>query len=308
MPSRIDTITIDCHDPRLVADFWMAALGYVEDPGLDDDDIEDDEAYLVDPGGVHPPLLFLTVPEAKTAKNRLHLDLTPDGPREAEVERLLGLGATLVDDHRKPDGSGWAVLADPEGNELCILRSDAEKGRPGPTDLGPRPFPPVRQVPERAMLDGLLDWYRDGVIAKVEGMDQRVAVATPLGSPTSVAGLVKHLALVEDGWFTEKFAGGDPQPWVAEVDWDADPDWEFHSATTEPLELQIERYREAIARSRAVAEGRDLDDLSVRHLTVPTNPGPFTLRFATTHLLEETARHLGHLDVLRELLDGTTGV
>jgi hypothetical protein len=74
-----------------------------------------------------PWLLFVRVDEPKQVKNRVHLDLEPDGPREAEVDRLLALGATLVADHRNPDGTGWVTLADPEGNELCVLRSAAER-------------------------------------------------------------------------------------------------------------------------------------------------------------------------------------
>lgn len=152
------------------------------------------------------------------------------------------------------------------------------------------------------MLDAMLDWYRAGVIAKVDGLAPQHAIATPLGSPTSIAGLVKHLALVEDSWFAEDFAGLEPAPWYADVDWEADGDWEFHTAGDEPLELQVRRYRAACDRARAVAATRSLDDVGAdtsRHL--------FTLRFVLVHLIEETARHLGHMDVLRELLDGTTG-
>ena len=73
-------------------------------------------------------MLFIEVPEPKTVKNRLHLDLVPvDRPRAAEVARLTALGATLVADHRRPDGTGWVTLADPEGNEFCVLRSAAER-------------------------------------------------------------------------------------------------------------------------------------------------------------------------------------
>jgi len=73
-------------------------------------------------------LLFIQVPDAKQVKNRLHLDLKPaESTREQELERLSGLGAREVADRRRPDGSGWVVLADPEGNEFCILRSDAER-------------------------------------------------------------------------------------------------------------------------------------------------------------------------------------
>ncbi|GHH28703.1 hypothetical protein GCM10017774_03330 [Lentzea cavernae] len=74
-----------------------------------------------------PVLFFNQVPEPKTVKNRLHLCLRPDTTRDEEVERLLGLGATLVGDHRNPDGTGWAILADPEGNEFCVLRSESER-------------------------------------------------------------------------------------------------------------------------------------------------------------------------------------
>jgi Glyoxalase-like domain len=70
-------------------------------------------------------LLFITVPDGKTLKNRVHLDLRPvDRTREQEVERILALGAAQLADHRRPDGSGWITLADPEGNEFCILSKD----------------------------------------------------------------------------------------------------------------------------------------------------------------------------------------
>jgi predicted enzyme related to lactoylglutathione lyase len=72
-------------------------------------------------------LLFIEVPEGKQVKNRVHFDLRPtDRTRDEEIERVLGLGAIVVDDRRNRDGTGWMVLADPEGNEFCILRSDAE--------------------------------------------------------------------------------------------------------------------------------------------------------------------------------------
>ncbi len=74
-----------------------------------------------------PLLHFNQVPEPKTIKNRLHLCLRPKTTREEEVERLLNVGATLVDDRRESDGAGWAVLADPEGNEFCVLRGEADR-------------------------------------------------------------------------------------------------------------------------------------------------------------------------------------
>ncbi len=91
---------------------------------MHEDDKPGDEDVLIEGAG----LLFVTVPEPKTVKNRVHLDLQPkDRTRDEEVERVLALGATLVDDRRNPDGTGWAVLADPEGNEFCVERGAAER-------------------------------------------------------------------------------------------------------------------------------------------------------------------------------------
>jgi len=91
------------------------------------DNEPDDDAVGVVLDDSDRELLFLKVPEPKTVKNRQHLCLQPEQAREQEVERLLSLGASLHDDRRKPDGSGWAVLLDPEGNEFCVLRSAAER-------------------------------------------------------------------------------------------------------------------------------------------------------------------------------------
>ncbi len=72
-------------------------------------------------------VLFIEVPDAKSGKNRIHFDLRPvTANRDQEVERVLGLGATVVNDLREPSGGGWAVLADPEGNEFCVLRGKAD--------------------------------------------------------------------------------------------------------------------------------------------------------------------------------------
>jgi hypothetical protein len=126
MPSSICNTSVDCSDPWALAQFWSAALGKPIDTDCKPGD-EEVAIQLDREGGRDHDLLFLRVPEPKTVKNRMHLCLQPDGPREAEVERLIGLGATLIDDRRNPDGTGWAVLGDPEGNELCVLRSAAER-------------------------------------------------------------------------------------------------------------------------------------------------------------------------------------
>jgi predicted enzyme related to lactoylglutathione lyase len=102
--------------------FWSEVVGH---PLSDDDQPGDPEAFVVVPGG--PRLFFQQVREPKAVKNRVHVCLRPEGPRDAEVERLVALGASLAEDHRKPDGTGWAVLTDPEGNEFCVVRSAAER-------------------------------------------------------------------------------------------------------------------------------------------------------------------------------------
>ena len=124
MAISIRHVTLDCADPYALAGFWQDVTGW---PRSDQDFAGDPEVSLVAPPGV-TGLWFQHVPESKAVKNRLHLDIAPDDhTRDDEVERLLGLGATFVADHRRSDGSGWVVLADPEGNEFCVLRSDAER-------------------------------------------------------------------------------------------------------------------------------------------------------------------------------------
>jgi len=126
MTLSIRHITFDAADPYRIAQFWAAATGFTEeadDPNQPDDDetalVSADERIL---------LLFIRVPEGKTVKNRVHLDLGPDdSTRDEEVERLLILGATIADDRRTPDGRGWVVMHDPEGNEFCVERSEAER-------------------------------------------------------------------------------------------------------------------------------------------------------------------------------------
>ncbi|WBB81759.1 VOC family protein [Micromonospora sp. WMMD882] len=127
MSSGIRSVSFDCADTYALAGFWSEVFGCPRQP---DDLPGDPEAMLLPPGG--PMVLFLQVPEGKTVKNRVHLCLEPaDRGRDAEVERLLAVGATQVADRRRPDGAGWVVLADPEGNEFCVLRGAAERPAAG---------------------------------------------------------------------------------------------------------------------------------------------------------------------------------
>ena len=114
-------ITLDAADPFHLAEFWAKVLG----GSLGDDDVPGDpEALVTTAAGT---LLFVRVEDRKTVKNRVHLDVQPqDRTRDEEVERLLALGATIQGDHRRPDGTGWVTLHDPEGNEFCVERSASE--------------------------------------------------------------------------------------------------------------------------------------------------------------------------------------
>ena len=125
MTVRARNLTFDCADARALAEFWSAMLGW-------NIYYDDDPEVVVAP---HFPydglgLLFIPVPEGKTAKNRLHLDLEPtDCTRDEQVEKALALGATIIGDHRQPDGPGWVTMADLEGNEFCIERAGSERVR-----------------------------------------------------------------------------------------------------------------------------------------------------------------------------------
>lgn len=127
--ATLHDLVIDCAYPAALARFWASALdGHAVAPYDDEelarlrsqgiDDPEDDPTVLVAPSGAGPRLWFQRVPEPKTAKNRVHLDLLADDV-DAEVERLVALGASVVAD--QPNES-LIVLADPEGNEFCLLR------------------------------------------------------------------------------------------------------------------------------------------------------------------------------------------
>ncbi|HEY0450061.1 VOC family protein [Actinophytocola sp.] len=119
MSCRITELVIDCADAERLAAFWSSVLGYVE-TGREDDDIEIGPPG-VGFGGPQPTLVFTPVPEPKRDKLRLHLDVSAtDRSQSAELQRLLGLGATTVD-VGQTGAESWHVLADPEGNEFCLL-------------------------------------------------------------------------------------------------------------------------------------------------------------------------------------------
>ncbi len=119
MGVELDTVTFDCADPVRVATFWAAALGF------ELADVDPDGSYVRDPSGRTRGIFFQPVPEPKTTKNRVHLDLRPTGSMAEEVERLKVLGATergFIEE----GGSFWTQMRDPEGNEFCVLRGPGD--------------------------------------------------------------------------------------------------------------------------------------------------------------------------------------
>ncbi|MDR8415028.1 VOC family protein [Nonomuraea sp. 3-1Str] len=120
---EIHAVTIDAADPYELGSWWSKVTGL---PLGDDDNPGDPEIMLRTKQD--PFLLFIRVPEGKAGKNRVHLDVNAiEGSRDQEVERLLELGATIFEDHRRPDGTGWVTMHDPEGNEFCVTRNQAER-------------------------------------------------------------------------------------------------------------------------------------------------------------------------------------
>jgi dienelactone hydrolase/uncharacterized damage-inducible protein DinB len=158
---------------------------------------------------------------------------------------------------------------------------------------------------ERELLGQYLDFQRQTMLAKTEGLGREQMARRHAPSTLTLAGLLYHLALVEETWLEVRFLGLPVrEPWAG-VDFDADPEWEFRtSAELEPEQVR-QRYRQACVRSReAAAQADTLDQLSVQ----PLRDGRrFTLRWVLLHLLEETARHAGHADLLREAIDGIVG-
>lgn len=162
---------------------------------------------------------------------------------------------------------------------------------------------------EADTLLGFLEFHRATFRAKVDGVSRAGLNETVAASTMTLAGMIKHLALVEKSWFVEVWKG-EPmgQPWD-DVDWDADRDWDWHSAAEDSTEQLFALYEECVsaARNAVAAElaSGSLDDLSER--AARDGSGHFSLRWIMVHMIEEYARHNGHADLLREAYDGSVG-
>ncbi len=170
-----------------------------------------------------------------------------------------------------------------------------------------RPEPPL-QGDEVATLTGFLDFQRATLAWKCRGLDADALRATVGASTVTLGGLLKHMALVEWSWFSRWLHGNDPQPPWDSVDWEADPDWDWHSAADDRPEELFVLWESATRQSRELVEqalaGGDLGQSTKRSWPDGTSP---SLRWVLVHMIEEYARHNGHADLIREHVDGETG-
>ena len=159
--------------------------------------------------------------------------------------------------------------------------------------------PDLQPPDERTALEQRLDHHRALVVSALTGLDhdqasRRVLPATDL----SVLGIVKHLAWTEDRWFQHKFLGQDlPEAWAAAPA--GESDWPFESSAADTVDDVVALYRSACERSREAAAGQALDTAAA---LVSFDRGPVNLRWLLVHMVDETARHLGHIDLLRDAL------
>jgi uncharacterized damage-inducible protein DinB len=176
----------------------------------------------------------------------------------------------------------------------------------GPTTLV-RTDPPLAGD-EVATLRAFLDYHRDTLRLKTAGLDHDQLNRALAPSTMTLAGLLKHLAVVESSWFAEYVAGQEMMPPFDTAPWDDDRDWEWHTAPDDSPEELRRLFDEAVARSDEITEAAlaraGLDTLTVK---ADRSGERFSLRWILTHMLEEYARHNGHADLIRESIDGATG-
>jgi uncharacterized damage-inducible protein DinB len=171
---------------------------------------------------------------------------------------------------------------------------------------------PVRVDPdplgdEYSLLTQFLDYHRATFVLKATGLTAEQRGSTLGPSTLTLAGLAHHLAVVEDSWFGPVLLGLPQADWWADAPWDDDRDWEFTVAPQLDFDLVLGRYLEACESSRArVAEAYERNGLDAVG-TRPRTGEQFSLRWILLHMIEETARHNGHADLLREAVDGSTG-
>lgn len=164
---------------------------------------------------------------------------------------------------------------------------------------------PSNAPTEREGLEQFLDYFRQVVRRKAEGLTAQELTCTVAASTLTIGGIIRHITFVEEFWFGEVLKGAEMgEPWAG-VDWEAHPDWDFDSAAGVSGEELLAAHEHFCALSRqALTEVADLDALTARG---NRNGEKFNVRWILIHLIEEYARHAGHADLIREVIDGTTG-
>ncbi|MEH3077254.1 MAG: DinB family protein [Quadrisphaera sp.] len=165
-----------------------------------------------------------------------------------------------------------------------------------------RTDPPVA-AGEAATLVGFLDFLRDTIAVKTDGLTTDQLRGTHPPSSMTLGGMLKHLAFVEDYWVGHVLLGRDPSPPWDTAPWGDDPDWDWHSAASDAADDLRQVWRDAVERSRTDLPLDDLGQLSATE----RHGQRVSVRYVLVHLVEEYARHAGHADLLREALDGSTG-
>ena len=167
-----------------------------------------------------------------------------------------------------------------------------------PLDDAAKPYPDL-DADERTTLGQFLDQYRQQALIRLEGLsDLEARTQTLLATDLTPGGVVKHLAHMEDHWFTTRVGARElPEPWIS-APFESQPAWDFESAAKDSVDEIAELYRGACDRSRKVVDR--LPSLDTRALRPSFGKGPVTLRWVLVHMLEETACHVGHLDLLTD--------
>lgn len=167
------------------------------------------------------------------------------------------------------------------------------------------PADPTSAPSERQGLEEFLDFYREVMRRKVEGLDSADLNRRVGASSLTLGGIIKHLSLVEEQWFVEYLLGKElSEPW-ADIDWKVDRDWDFESAADDTPDYLLELHAKACERSRQILAG--IDDLDTLVAHEQSSGYRFNVRWVLIHMIEEYARHVGHADLIRESIDGSTG-
>lgn len=174
-------------------------------------------------------------------------------------------------------------------------------------DESSRTEAPLR-ADEVTALRTFLDYHRDTLRWKCSGLTQQQLAQTLAPSTMTLGGMMKHLALVEVGWFERTLSGRGYPPPFDTVDWEGDPDWEWRTAADDAPQDLRDLFDDCVRRAdAAIDEALSRDGLDATSVRESSQGGAFSLRWILLHMIEEYARHNGHADLLRESIDGATG-